>query len=81
MPIELQPDFNTALRHPHHEGLCTVDALEQKNQRLREVLAKAEQWGGGLEAINGAAQAQLTIQNIAYAGAIEQLNVKEKKRL
>ncbi|KAG8996877.1 hypothetical protein FRB94_007976 [Tulasnella sp. JGI-2019a] len=47
--------------------------------RLRAALAKVEQWGGGLEAINGVAQAQLTVQNIMYTSVVKQPNAKEKK--
>lgn len=79
MPIELRPDFEAILRRPPQQAPQTREAMAQENQRLRTALAKAEQWGGGLEAINTGAQAQLTLQNIAYAGAVKQLNAKEKK--
>ncbi|KAG9038757.1 hypothetical protein FRB95_014306 [Tulasnella sp. JGI-2019a] len=80
MPIKSCPDFDEVLRHPPQERLCILHALEVENQRLRDTLAKAEAWGGGLEAINGAAQVQLTVQNIAYASAVKQLNAKENKQ-
>ncbi|KAG8992490.1 hypothetical protein FRB94_011537 [Tulasnella sp. JGI-2019a] len=80
MLIKLYPNFDTALRYPPQERLPSQHALEEENWMLRDALAKAEQWGGSLEAINGATQVQLTVQNITYAGAVKQLNIKEKKQ-